>query len=173
MARYSLVSVWFGCAQWTAKGWRWQDGILPANSKPQHDRCPAETVHLLSIIVLWVGAWCSPISFAPLQPMLDPPLRVQLMHGVLERFFGVTGAVIHHCAVWSVDDRARSQSRCAGRWVIQMPLSWTVMATLGLVMWAIFGHIRFCAVQAHGSGQLQKTGPLPRRPWAVSVCGWG
>lgn len=24
-----------------------------------------------------------------------------------------------------------------------MPLSWTVMATLGLVMWAIFGHIRF------------------------------
>jgi uncharacterized membrane protein len=24
-----------------------------------------------------------------------------------------------------------------------MPLSWTVMATLGLVMMAIFGHIRF------------------------------
>jgi uncharacterized membrane protein len=24
-----------------------------------------------------------------------------------------------------------------------MPLSWTVMATLGVVMWLIFGHIRF------------------------------
>jgi uncharacterized membrane protein len=24
-----------------------------------------------------------------------------------------------------------------------MPLSWTLMATLGVVMWLIFGHIRF------------------------------
>jgi uncharacterized membrane protein len=33
-----------------------------------------------------------------------------------------------------------------------MPLAWTVMATLGLVMWAIFGHIRFALYKRLGRG---------------------
>jgi len=53
-----------------------------------------------------------------------------------------------------------------------MPMSWMVMATLGLLMMAIFGHIRFVlykrlqrAVVTSARGR-----PVARR-WAPSACG--
>src|SRR5690606_27439998 len=43
--------------------------------------------------------------------------------------------------VWMIGRSARQVVESGGSF--HMPLSWTVMATLGVVMAAIFGHIRF------------------------------
>jgi uncharacterized membrane protein len=43
--------------------------------------------------------------------------------------------------LWMIAQSAREAAQSGGRFA--MPLGWTVMATLGLVMAAIFGHIRF------------------------------
>ena len=66
------------------------------------------------------------------------------MHDVLERFFAaVLVAVVLMLAsgVWMIGNFARQVVQSGGSFA--MPLGWTVMATLGLVMVAIFGHIRF------------------------------
>ena len=43
--------------------------------------------------------------------------------------------------LWMIGNVAKHTVQSGGSFA--MPLSWTVMATLGLVMMAIFGHIRF------------------------------
>lgn len=100
--------------------------------------------HVLSIVV-WVGGMVFAHFFLrPAVATLQPPERLGLMHDVLGRFFKVvlwlsTWAVLS--GVWMIGRVAKQTVQSGG--TFQMPLSWTVMAALGLLMWLIFGHIRF------------------------------
>ena len=100
--------------------------------------------HVLSILV-WVGGMVFAHFFLrPAVASLNPPERLRLMHDVLGRFFKVvlvlsTVAVV--TGLWMIARLAKQTVQSGG--AFHMPLSWTIMAVLGVVMWAIFGHIRF------------------------------
>lgn len=102
----------------------------------------AQTLHLLSII-LWVGGMAFVLFFLrPALGSLQPPERVRLMHDVLRRFFGAVSAaiiIVLASGLWMMAEFASGASDSG----VRMPMSWMVMATLGLLMMAIFGHIRF------------------------------
>ena len=101
-------------------------------------------VHVLSIIV-WVGGMVFAHFFLrPAAQSLEPPQRVRLMHDVLNRFFAaVTAAVVLvlGSGLWMIGRAAKQAVQTGG--VFSMPLDWTIMATLGLVMMAIFAYIYF------------------------------
>jgi uncharacterized membrane protein len=109
--------------------------------------------HVLSILV-WVGGMVFAHFFLrPAVAALEPPQRLRLMHQVLGRFFRVvlilsTWAVISGLTLVGLAASAQAGSGGA----FHMPLAWTVMATLGLVMWGIFGHIRFALFKRLGRG---------------------
>lgn len=100
--------------------------------------------HVLSIIV-WIGGMVFAHYFLrPAAQSLEPPQRVQLMHDVLGRFLaavGVAVAVVLGSGLWMIGNVARQAAESGGKF--SMPLGWTIMATLGLVMMALFCHIRF------------------------------
>lgn len=102
-----------------------------------------KTLHLLAIIV-WIGGMVFAHFFLrPALAELAPADRVRLMHAVLGRFFGaVLGAVGVSLVtgLWMIGNVAKQVVQAGG--AFQMPLEWTVMATLGLLMMLIFGHIR-------------------------------
>lgn len=99
--------------------------------------------HLLSVIV-WVGGMAFAHCFLrPAAQALPPPQRLALMHGVLQRFLAavsVAVVVVLASGLWMIGRVARQAVQSGGTFA--MPLDWTVMATLGLVMIAIFGYIR-------------------------------
>ena len=101
-------------------------------------------VHLLSIIV-WIGGMVFAHFFLrPAAQALEAPARVRLMHAVLERFFtavAVAIVAVLGSGLWMIGRVAKQAVQSGGSF--SMPLAWTLMATLGLVMVAIFGHIRF------------------------------
>ena len=103
-----------------------------------------QLVHVLSIIV-WIGGMVFAHFFLrPATLTLEPPQRVRLMHDVLQRFFAavsVAVVVVLGSGLWMVGRVARQAAQAGGSFA--MPLDWTIMATLGLVMMALFGHIRF------------------------------
>jgi len=103
-----------------------------------------KSLHLLAIIV-WIGGMVFAHFFLrPALGALEPPVRVRLMHTVLGRFFNAVLAVIAVTLVtglWMIG-RVAKQVVQAGA-PFNMPLEWTLMATLGIVMMLIFGHIRF------------------------------
>ena len=101
-------------------------------------------VHILSLIV-WIGGVVFAHFFLrPAAQTLEPAARVRLMADVLQRFFNavlVAIVLVLGTGLWMIGNIARAAAESGGRFA--MPLSWTIMATLGLVMMAIFGHIRF------------------------------
>ena len=101
-------------------------------------------IHLLSLIV-WIGGMVFAHFFLrPAAQALEPAARVRLMHDVLQRFLAavlVAVMLVLVSGLWMIGQSAREAAQSGGRFA--MPLGWTVMATLGLVMAAIFGHIRF------------------------------
>ena len=103
-----------------------------------------QLAHVLSIIV-WIGGMVFAHFFLrPAALSLEPPQRVRLMHDVLQRFFAavsVAVVVVLGSGLWMIGRVARQTVQAGGSFA--MPLDWTIMATLGLVMMAIFGHIRF------------------------------
>ncbi len=101
-------------------------------------------LHLLSIIV-WVGGMAFTLFFLrPAVTMLEPPARIGLMHVVLRRFFGAVVASIVVALASGIWMMAIFSSQAAQSGAsVNMPLGWTVMAALGVLMMAIFGHIRF------------------------------
>ena len=103
-----------------------------------------KTVHVLSIIV-WIGGMVFAHFFLrPAAQSLEPPQRLRLMHDVLQRFLGavtVAVVVVLVSGLWMIGNVARQAVQSGGSFA--MPLDWTLMATLGLVMMGIFGHIRF------------------------------
>lgn len=100
--------------------------------------------HVLAIVV-WIGGMVFAHFFMrPAALKLEPPQRIRLMHGALQRFFAavlVAIAVILGSGLWMIG-RVAKESVQAGLG-FNMPLNWTIMATLGLIMMAIFMHIRF------------------------------
>ena len=100
--------------------------------------------HLLGIIV-WIGGMVFAHFFLrPAALMLEPPQRIRLMHGALQRFFNavlVVIVVVLVTGLWLIGRTAKEMVQAGLDF--GMPLDWTIMATLGIVMMAIFGHIRF------------------------------
>lgn len=100
--------------------------------------------HLIALIV-WIGGMVFAHFFLrPAAQALEPAARVALMYGVLQRFFAavaVAVVLVLGSGLWMIGRVAKQAVQSGGHFA--MPLSWTIMATLGLVMMAIFGHIRF------------------------------
>ena len=100
-------------------------------------------IHLLSIIV-WIGGMVFAHFFLRTAAQaLAPAARVRLMHQVMQRFFAavlVAVVLVLASGLWMIGQSAREAAQSGGRFA--MPMAWTVMATLGLLMVAIFGHIR-------------------------------
>lgn len=110
-----------------------------------------KTLHVLSIIV-WVGGMVFAHFFLrPAVGQLDPPVRLRLMHDVLGRFFkAVLAASLLTLAsgVWMLGRVARQVVQSGGHF--EMPPAWTAMAVLGVVMVAVFMHIRFALFKRLG-----------------------
>ena len=105
---------------------------------------PLKYIHLLAVFV-WLGGMAfSHFFLRPAVQSLEPAARVQLMHGVLKRFFAamlITVAVVLLSGLGMVGSVYKMAAQADLQF--QMPLAWKVMIALGLVMAAIFGHIRF------------------------------
>lgn len=101
-------------------------------------------VHLLSIIA-WVGGMIfAHFALRPAVAALPPPERLTLMHAALGRFFGIVlaaAALSLVTGLWMIGNVARQAAQSGGQF--HMPLGWTVMAALGIVMVLVFGHIRY------------------------------
>ncbi|MBU7575346.1 MAG: CopD family protein [Hydrogenophaga sp.] len=101
-------------------------------------------VHVLAVI-LWVGGMAFAHFFLrPSVQALEPPVRLRLLQTVMQRFFSVVlwaSLVVLVTGLWMIG-RVAKETVQAGL-AFNMPLDWTIMATLGIVMIAIFGHIRF------------------------------
>jgi uncharacterized membrane protein len=110
-----------------------------------------KTLHVLSIIV-WIGGMVFAHFFLrPAVARLEAPVRLQLMHDVLGRFFQavlVASLVTLASGVWMLGRVAKQVVQSGGKF--EMPLAWTVMAVLGVVMVAIFMHIRFALFKRLG-----------------------
>lgn len=103
-----------------------------------------KAVHVLAVM-LWVGGMAFAHFFLrPSLATLAPPQRLTLMRDVLRRFFSAvlvaTGLVVAS-GLWMIGRVARQVVQAGGNFV--WPLDWLVMTAVGLLMVAIFGHIRF------------------------------
>lgn len=97
--------------------------------------------HVLSIIV-WIGGMVFAHFFLrPAVQTLEPPQRVALMHGVLERFLGAVAIAIVAVLTSGLGMIGAVSIGAGG--AFSMPLDWTIMATLGIVMMGIFAYIYF------------------------------
>jgi uncharacterized membrane protein len=103
-----------------------------------------KAIHVLAIVV-WVGGMVfSHFFLRPALAQLEPPQRLRLMHEVLGRFFRavlVASLLSLATGVWMIGRVAKQAVQSGGSF--QMPVEWTVMAVLGVLMVAIFMHIRF------------------------------
>jgi uncharacterized membrane protein len=103
-----------------------------------------KTVHVLSII-LWVGGMIfAELFLRPALAALAPPERLRMAQAVLARFFAAVlwaSVLVLGSGVWMIGRVAKAAVQSGGSF--SMPLSWTVMASLGVLMVALFGHIRF------------------------------
>jgi len=103
-----------------------------------------KSIHLLSVIV-WIGGMVFAHFFLrPAVATLEAPVRVPLMHAVLGRFFKavlVLATLALASGSWMIGRMARQMAQSGVKF--NMPIEWMVMALLGVLMLAIFGHIRF------------------------------
>jgi uncharacterized membrane protein len=118
-----------------------------------------KAIHVLSIIV-WIGGMMFVAMFLrPALAALEPVTRVTLMHDVLGRFFKavlVVSIATLLSGLWMIGRVAKLASRAGGPWT--MPIEWTIMAALGVLMILIFGYLRFVL--------------YPRLTRAVSASNW-
>ena len=103
-----------------------------------------KAVHLLAVVV-WLGGMF--FMLACLRPaaseVLEPPLRVRLMHAALRRFFGAVtaAALIALLSGGAMLGLAWREAAKAGL-AFNMPLDWYAMIVLFFVMLAVFAHVR-------------------------------
>jgi|TARA_R100001143_G_scaffold58968_2_gene57296 uncharacterized membrane protein len=103
-----------------------------------------KTLHILAVL-LWVGGMV--FAHFYLRPSLaefDPPTRLALMSNVLKRFFAHVlwaSLVVLVTGLWMIGRAAKTMVQAGLDF--NMPVSWTIMATLGIVMVVIFFVIRF------------------------------
>lgn len=102
-----------------------------------------KAIHLLSLIV-WIGGMFFVLAcLRPALVTLEGPLRLKLMNEVLRRFFAVVGVAIGLILAsggWMLWSAVRASTAAGLRF--NMSLDWNAMIVLGLVMIAIFAHIR-------------------------------
>ena len=119
-----------------------------------------KTVHVLSIIV-WIGGMVFAHFFLrPAVAQLEAPVRLRLMHDVLGRFFKavlVASLLTLVSGVWMLGRVAKQVVQSGGSF--EMPLAWTIMAVLGVVMVAIFLHIRFTLFKRLGQAVAMSDWP--------------
>ncbi len=100
--------------------------------------------HILAVIV-WIGGMVFAHFFLrPAAMTLEAPERVRLMHDTLQRFFNAVSVavlVILTSGLWMIGRVAKQVVQSGGSFA--MPLGWTLMASLGILMMLIFAHIRF------------------------------
>ncbi len=103
-----------------------------------------KAIHLLSIVA-WVGGmFFAHVCLRPAAArVLEPPVRVRLMHAALRRFLDVVTvaaplAFLSGAAMIALASRERSSAGLA----FNMPLDWYAMAGLFSVMFAVFVHVR-------------------------------
>ena len=103
-----------------------------------------KTIHLLAIIV-WLGGMAFAHFFLrPAVTQLEPPVRLRLMRDVLQRFLNVVLVIVVLVLVSGLGMWGMVHSMAAKVGATPpTPVSWIVMAVLGLVMMAVFGHLRF------------------------------
>lgn len=103
-----------------------------------------KALHVLSIIV-WIGGMVFAHFFLrPAVAELEAPVRLKLMSDVLGRFFKavlVTSLLTLISGIWMLGRVAKQTVQSGGSF--DMPISWTIMTALGILMVAIFMHIRF------------------------------
>lgn len=96
-------------------------------------------------VVLWVGGMAFAHFFLrPAAADLPPPQRLALMRDVLRPFFSavlVATGLIVATGLWMIGRVAKQVVQAGGSFT--WPLDWLVMTGVGLLMVAIFGHIRF------------------------------
>ncbi|WP_043519178.1 CopD family protein [Achromobacter arsenitoxydans] len=101
-------------------------------------------VHVMAVI-LWVGGMLFAHCFLrPAAAQLEPPVRLRLMASVLGPFLNAVLAaiaVILLSGAGMIGEAASQATQTGGKFF--MPRSWTLMAAGGIVMMAIYGHIRF------------------------------
>jgi len=103
-----------------------------------------KTLHVLSIIVWMGGMVFAHFYLRPAVTQLEPAVRLRLMHDVLGRFFQAVLAaslLTLVSGVWMLGRVAKQVVQSGGSF--EMPLAWTIMATLGVALVAMFMHIRF------------------------------
>ena len=107
-----------------------------------------KTLHLLAVIV-WIGGMVFAQFFLrPAVAILAIPDRVRLMHDVVGRFFDAVlflALLVLVTGGWMIARPARQMALSGVKF--NMPLEWTVMAALGLVMLVIFGYLRWVLYQ--------------------------
>jgi uncharacterized membrane protein len=103
-----------------------------------------KSIHLLSLVA-WVGGmFFTLVCLRPALTPLDGPVRLRLMADVMRRFLKVVGLAIGLMLVtgiWMLWSAVRTTT--APGLAFNMPLDWHAMIALGLLMIAVFGHIRF------------------------------
>lgn len=103
-----------------------------------------KALHVLAV-VLWVGGMAFAHFFLrPALGVLEPAQRLRLMHDVLRRFLNaalVAVVLILASGTWMIGIVARAMAAAPSGFV--MPPDWAVMTVVGLVMVAIFAHVRF------------------------------
>lgn len=103
-----------------------------------------KAVHVLAV-VLWVGGMAfAHFCLRPSVLLLEPPLRVQLLHAVMGRFMRVvmwSAGLILVSGLWMIGRVAKQTVQSGGSF--SMPLDWSVMSVVGVLMIALYGHIRF------------------------------
>lgn len=124
-----------------------------------------KTIHLLSVVV-WVGGMFFTVyCLRPAVAMLDGPVRVQVMLATLTRFFHavlIAAGLVLLTGGWMMGSAAKTARQSGGNF--NMPLDWYVMALLGVLMVAIFGHIRFVLFK-----RLQRAAASQQWPVAAVV----
>ncbi|WP_088156444.1 CopD family protein [Achromobacter xylosoxidans] len=101
-------------------------------------------IHLMAVI-LWVGGMLFAHCFLrPAAAQLEPPVRLRLMSSVLGPFLNAVLAaivLILFSGALMIGQEASQAAQTGGAFF--MPRSWTLMASGGLVMTAIYAYIRF------------------------------
>ncbi len=101
-------------------------------------------LHLGSVMIWIGGMFFALFCLRPAAMNLPPPTRVPFMADALGRFFNIVlwlalATLGSGVAMMMQAAKATRQTGAA----FNTPLDWMVMSVLGVVMMAIFGHIRF------------------------------
>ena len=119
-----------------------------------------KSIHLLSIIV-WVGGMFFALyCLRPAAAALEPALRVGVMRDALGRFLNIAAGAVVLVLVsgaWMIATASRVSVRAGIGF--NMPIDWHVMVTLGVIMIAIFGYIRFAVYKQLEQAQVAQDWP--------------